>query len=68
MHLKRVLALLLSEIPDLNDAIDACSRNLNPGVEPGSFDKRLGVALESRQTLSRSNVPHFAGFVTGRRD
>lgn len=64
MHLERVLALLLSEIPHLDDAVDASCCNLHTSIEPGDFHERLCMALEGSQALSRPNVPHFAGLVT----
>ena len=68
VHLESVLALLLTVVPNLDDAIDAGRGYLEARVQPSCFDQGLSMPLKRGKTLSRAHVPHLARLVARGRD
>jgi len=64
MHFKGILALLFAEVPHFDYAIDTSGSDLETSVEPSALDEGGGVALQSRKTLSRANIPHLTLLVS----
>jgi len=56
--------LLFAEVPHFDYAIDTSGSDLETSVEPSALDEGGGVALQSRKTLSRANIPHLTLLVS----